>query len=136
MAQVTVTINGRPYTVGCDDGQERQVKDLGAEVDRRARMLAEATGAVNEGLVLVLTNLMIADELFEAKQAQAAAEAEKDSLEAQLADAREALEAARTRLEQRRDQQAAARQAEEDLAVAMETLAARIETVAERLSNS
>ncbi|HAJ04370.1 MAG TPA: cell division protein ZapA, partial [Brevundimonas sp.] len=31
MATVTVEINGRPYAVGCADGQEERVKQLAAQ---------------------------------------------------------------------------------------------------------
>lgn len=137
MAQVTLSINGRPYTVACDDGQEPQLMALATDLDNRARMLGEATGVVNEGLVLVLTGLMLADELSDVKARTsgagdevAALQARNDELEQQFDQARDALEKAHARLQQRRDEAAARSQGEDEVAVAIETLAQRIEAIA------
>jgi len=141
MSHVTLTIAGRTYKVGCDEGQEDRVRDLGHEVDRRARALADATKATGEGLVLVLTSLMLADEAADAKAAtaplaeeNAALKVRVAELEAQNAEGRDALRQAHQRLEQRRDESAGRAQQEEEVARAIETLAARIETVAERFA--
>lgn len=141
MAHVTLTIAGRAYKVGCEDGQEDRLRDLGAEVDRRARLMAENTGAVAEGLVLVLAGLMLADEADDAKAAAAplhdevaALKARVAELEGQAEESRAALQQAHQRLEQRRDESATRAQHEDDVARAIEVLAARIETVAERFA--
>ena len=63
MAQINVTVNGRSYTVGCDDGQERHVENLAEYVDKRVRELAESVGQVGEGRLLLLATLLLADEL-------------------------------------------------------------------------
>ncbi|MGC2854471.1 cell division protein ZapA [Novispirillum sp. DQ9] len=156
MAQVSVMVNGRAYQVGCADGQEDRVLFLAKELDARARLLAEASGSLNEGLVLVLAGLMIADETHDERAAREAAEEELavlragdqasalqarvDDLEDQLArtqtelaEAHAALRAAHERLEQRRDDAAARGEQEARVAEAIEALAARIETVAESL---
>lgn len=150
MAHVTLTISGRPYTVGCADGEEDRLRDLGHELDRRARTMAEATGAVGEGLLLVLAGLMLADEVADAKataeplRADMAAQEEEltglrsrvAELERQMDESRAALQEAHQRLEQRREENAGRAQQDEEIARAIETLASRIETVAERLSAS
>lgn len=84
MATVTISIAGRNYQVGCGEGQEEQVRTLGKDLDRRARMLSEATGATAETLVLVLTALMVADEVQEARLVRATAERERDGLRAKI----------------------------------------------------
>ena len=63
MAQINVTVNGRSYMVGCDDGQERHVGNLAEYVDKRVRELAESVGQVGEGRLLLLATLLLADEL-------------------------------------------------------------------------
>ena len=143
MPHVTLTIAGRPYNVGCDEGQEDRVRELGGELDRRVRALADATKATGEGLLLVLAGLMLADEALDAKGHQsgmaeenAALKARVAELEAQNAEGRDALRQAHQHLEQRRDQSAMRAQQEEDVARAIETLAVRIETVAERFAAS
>lgn len=156
MAQVSVTVNGRAYQVGCADGQEERVIELARELDGRARLLAEASGSVNEGLVLVLAGLMVADEAADERSAREAIEEEVAALrsgdrasalqaqvedledqlarvQGELAEAHAALRAAHERLEQRRDDASARQDLEGRVAEAIEALAERIETVAESL---
>ena len=65
MAEVTLNINGRNYGITCDDGQEQRVIDLGAYVDQRMREIAGAGAATNDSHLLVLTALMLSDEVFD-----------------------------------------------------------------------
>ncbi len=95
MAQVTVTINERRYTVACDDGQEAHLTRLGDYIDRRVGELVAAVGQIGDAKLLVMVSLLIADELSDAytemetlrsggKGAAAAAETDRrlgDSLE-------------------------------------------------------
>jgi len=63
MADISITINGRSYGIACDDGQERRVKELAAYVDARVREIARAGAASNESHLLVLTSIILADEI-------------------------------------------------------------------------
>ena len=63
MAQINVTVNGRSYAVGCDDGQERHVGYLAEYVDKRVRELTESVGPVGEARLLLLATLLLADDL-------------------------------------------------------------------------
>ncbi|OSQ29002.1 cell division protein ZapA [Thalassospira sp. MCCC 1A03138] len=63
MAQVSVRINGRSYDVACDDGQEERLMNLAQYVDERVREIAGAVGQIGEQRLLVMTSLLIADEL-------------------------------------------------------------------------
>lgn len=63
MAQTTVTVNGRSYQVGCDDGEEEHIADLAAFLDKRVRELADKVGQVGEARLLLMAGLMIADDL-------------------------------------------------------------------------
>ena len=78
MAQTTVTVNGRSYQVGCDDGEEDHVADLAAFLDKRVRELADKVGQVGEARLLLMAGLMIADDL-------AAAYDRVDDLRAEIA---------------------------------------------------
>ena len=69
MAQVDVQINGRYYAVACDDGQESRVRELAAYIDERVRQLG---GSGSEPQLLALAGIMLADEIFELKNAAAA----------------------------------------------------------------
>ena len=68
MGSVSLAINGRNYQIACDDGQERRVMELGHFIDKRLREIARGAGAVSEQHLMVLTSLLMADELFEAKE--------------------------------------------------------------------
>lgn len=63
MAQVTLTVNGRSYDVTCDDGQEDQLRDLAAELDARVQQLVRGVGQPGEARLLLLTALLLVDEL-------------------------------------------------------------------------
>lgn len=69
MSKVNITVNNRQFTIACDDGQEDRVAQLGRYVDERFRELNSAGAAPNESYVLVLTALVTADEMFEARDA-------------------------------------------------------------------
>ena len=65
MAQVGVAINGRTYQIACDDGQEEHLKHLATYVDKRVAELIAAVGQVGDMRLLVMTALILADELSE-----------------------------------------------------------------------
>jgi cell division protein ZapA len=65
MAEVSLTINGRTFGISCDPGQERRVLDLAYYVDSRLKDISRAGAASNESHLLVLTALMLADEIFD-----------------------------------------------------------------------
>lgn len=65
MAEVTVSINGRSYILGCDDGEEDRLRDLGRHVDRHVRELSESMPDIGETRLMLLASLMVADELTE-----------------------------------------------------------------------
>jgi cell division protein ZapA len=64
--KVEISINGRLYSVACDEGQEDRVRDLAGMVDKRVKQLTGGGPAtVGEAHLLVLAGLMLADELSE-----------------------------------------------------------------------
>ena len=66
MPQVDVTINARQYQIACDQGQEDHLAMLAGYVDGRIQELVAAIGQVGDTRLLVMTSLMVADELSEA----------------------------------------------------------------------
>jgi len=69
MAQVSLTVNGRPFAVTCDDGQEARIRRLGEYVDTRVAEFVRSVGQVGETRLLLLAALVIADELADATEA-------------------------------------------------------------------
>ena len=70
MAQVNVTINGRNYPIACNAGEEGRIGELARYVDGKVRGFAKEFGAVGEARLLLLTALVLADELAEARETQ------------------------------------------------------------------
>ena len=96
MPLVNVTVNDRPYTIACDEGEEEHLRGLAAHVDSKLRELIESVGQAGEQRLLVMTALVIADAQFEAaalleKQAQEIAELteSKENLARRLAELEE-----------------------------------------------
>ena len=65
MAEVNLMIDGRTYGVACDDGQERRVQQLGQYIDQRLKEVSTGSGASNKAQLMVLTSLLLADEVFD-----------------------------------------------------------------------
>ena len=70
MGQVSVTVNGRQYEVGCDDGQEEHLRELAEYVNVRMSEMVEAVGQIGEARLLLMTSLLLADELSESRAKQ------------------------------------------------------------------
>lgn len=81
MAQVRIEIGGRRYDIACRDGGEARLEMLSHIVDARAGDVIRAVGPGNESRELVLTALLLADELEEARAAATALDAHADALE-------------------------------------------------------
>lgn len=67
MGQAMIAIGGRSYRISCRDGDEARVSGLGDELSARAERLTQALGVMPEGQLLVMTALMLADELSDAR---------------------------------------------------------------------
>jgi cell division protein ZapA len=92
MATVTLSLNGRPYEIACDDGQEERLQTLGVDLDRRVGEMARRLGPVADSRLLAMAALVISDELATARAAADASTqraAERDA--AAAADAVEAM---------------------------------------------
>ncbi|MBU6474623.1 MAG: cell division protein ZapA [Alphaproteobacteria bacterium] len=70
MAEVTIYINGRSYDISCDNGQEGRIVDLASYIDQRLQQISRAGAAYNDAHLMVLTSLVLADELFDARSGQ------------------------------------------------------------------
>lgn len=109
MPLVNVMINGRAYTIACDDGEETHLKELAAHVDVKAREVLGSVGQVGETRMLLMAALLLADEHHDLVAKVAAGGAAQGSsedihklhLKAEQAEsqAADALEAAAKKLE-------------------------------------
>lgn len=117
MSQISITINGRDYSIVCDDGQEQHLSRLAEYLDKRVAELVDSVGQIGDARLLLMVGLLIADELSDAY--------------AELSARGEGAVPAQTRGRERD----AARTADE-MAVMIETASRRIEAIAARLEQA
>jgi len=67
MAQLNVTVNGKPFLVGCEDGQERHLMELAATFDQQVRAVGQEVGQLGETRLFLMTALLLTDELSDLK---------------------------------------------------------------------
>ncbi len=100
MAHVKVTVNSREYPVACEDGEEAHLIELAGYLNRIVGELVQSIGQVGEARLMLMTGLLIADELFESRNS--VARLESDISDTKLAGgkaAEEAVEAANAALD-------------------------------------
>ncbi|WP_114394356.1 cell division protein ZapA [Oleisolibacter albus] len=122
MPRVEVTLNGKPYALACEDGQEPRLRELAAYVDSRLRQLSGGAPVGGESQWLALMTLVLADELFD--------------MQAELQAVRTARRTAETAAAPPAPAPAPPDLPAEKVADAVETLAKRIEDIAARLERA
>lgn len=68
MGQVTVTLNGRSYRLRCGDGEEKRLLALSSHVKSKVDGLVAEFGQVGDDRLMLMAALLIADELWEARE--------------------------------------------------------------------
>ncbi len=63
MSVVSIPIVNKNYPMGCEDGQEARLIDLGKMVDARARQILDKIGPLPENALLATLCIVLADEL-------------------------------------------------------------------------
>jgi cell division protein ZapA len=117
MPLVNVLLNGRAYTVACDQGEEDHVRELGEFLDKRVRELAKTVGQAGDARLLLMAGLVVADELNEALARLEERDSEIAVLKARLEEPPDVVE-----------------KAEDRTAEVLESAAVRIEAIASRMS--
>ena len=88
MASVNVTINGRQFRIGCEEGQEQHIEKLATDFDALISDLRGRIGEVGDARLTVMAALTIADDLSETTRKIRGLEAELSALkEARIASA-------------------------------------------------
>ena len=65
MPHVNVTIDGKPYRMACEEGQEDYLLSLARDLDQRITNLRGRFTDITESRLLVMAALMVSDELSE-----------------------------------------------------------------------
>ncbi|MEO0496848.1 MAG: cell division protein ZapA [Pseudomonadota bacterium] len=84
MPHVVVNINGKPYRMACDEGQETHLQALGERLDGYVTSLKGSVGEIGDQRLTVMAGVMATDALVEAEQRIAKMEAEVKDLRAQV----------------------------------------------------
>ncbi|MBW3559609.1 MAG: cell division protein ZapA [Proteobacteria bacterium] len=119
MPPINVEVNGRPYVVGCEPGEEEHVRNLARQFDRQVQDIAAQVGAVGELRLFLLAALTTADDLADTR-------ARLDRLQSGAANLRPAAPPQPAPDTARIEQRAAA---------VLDEAAARIETLAQRIGS-
>jgi cell division protein ZapA len=117
MPLVNVMVNGRAYTIACDEGEEEHLKELAAHVDSKVRELLGSVGQVGDQRLMLMAALLVADEYHTVK-------AQFETLKNEVA----GLTGAHDELDKR------LHKTESFSALTLEAAAKRIENVAARLA--
>jgi len=67
VSKVTISLNGRPFTIGCEEGQQAYLRELASHLDTHVRGLADRVGQIGDLRLLLMAALIVADELKEAQ---------------------------------------------------------------------
>ena len=65
MAEVDLTIAGRPYRIACRDGEEDNLRAAAALVDGKSREALAGLGTLSETRQLLFASLLLADQLID-----------------------------------------------------------------------
>jgi cell division protein ZapA len=79
MAAVNVVVNGRNYSIACNDGEEDHLRSLAAIVDAKLQDLVRLVGQIGDGRLMLMAALLLADELI--GQQEKLAEIDKATVE-------------------------------------------------------
>jgi len=68
MAEVELSIAGRPYKVACRNGEEDTLRAAGALVDAKSREALAGLGTLSESRQLLFAALLLADQLVDGRE--------------------------------------------------------------------
>jgi cell division protein ZapA len=68
MAEVELTIAGRPYRVACRAGEEENLRAAGALVDAKSKEALAGLGTLSESRQLLFASLLLADQIVDGRE--------------------------------------------------------------------
>lgn len=80
MSKVTVTLNSREFTIGCEAGQEAYLTELAADLDRKVSAIVGEVGQIGDLRLLLMASLILVDEGKEAGRRVEALEGQLERL--------------------------------------------------------
>lgn len=70
MKTVEIILNGRPYKVACETGQEPRIQQLADLVNEKLTSLVSSMGSIAEPQLMVMGSLLLADEILDLREKQ------------------------------------------------------------------
>jgi cell division protein ZapA len=67
MPRVDITLNGRSYLIGCEEGQEARLRQLANYLEGQVRAVTARAPLAGEGQTLAMAALLVTDQLFDLK---------------------------------------------------------------------
>jgi cell division protein ZapA len=67
MPRVDITLNGRSYLIGCEEGQEARLRQLANYLEGQVRAVVARAPLAGEGQTLAMAALLVTDQLFDLK---------------------------------------------------------------------
>ena len=65
MANVDIKFNNKDYLLSCDDGQEKNLKELAKHLDSKYKELKKNLGNIGESKLLLITAIHMVDDYFD-----------------------------------------------------------------------
>lgn len=65
MANVNIKFNGKDYLLACDDGQEDNLKEVSAYLNKKFDELKSSLGNIGENKLLLISSIKVVDEYFD-----------------------------------------------------------------------
>lgn len=116
--RVSISVNGRKFGLGCEDGEEERLMRLGQKLDDRVNDMANQFGQIGDLRLLVMAGITLLDELEDVNVGV------EDKVDARIGDVR-------------KESKAALQDAKKSESMAIESLmdaAKKIEGIAEKIS--
>ena len=65
MANVNIKFNGKDYLLSCDDGQEKNLKELAGYLSKKFDELKSNLGNIGENKLLLISSIKVVDEYYD-----------------------------------------------------------------------
>ena len=118
MAEITISVNSRPFQVVCRDGEEAQVTQLAEDFAARVATIKKANEKAGDSHLMVLTGLMLCNDIRDLKH-------ELDAVRRDMAEVSKSRDALSARVDE----------VEEVLSLALNSAAEKIEAILPDMTN-
>ena len=118
MAEITISVNSRPFQVVCRDGEEAQVMQLAEDFAARVAAIKKGNEKAGDSHLMVLTGLMLCNDIRDLKH-------ELDAVRHDMAEASKSRDALSARVDE----------IEEVLSLALNSAAEKIEAILPDMTN-